>query len=264
MNIKGDNMTTQLERANLLKNLHTKGNPLILYNIWDAGSAKAVQEIGAKVIATGSWSVAAAHGYDDGEKLSFDLVLANVQRIIASVNIPVTIDLEGGYGQSPTEVQEIVKKIINAGVVGINFEDQIVGGQGLYSIEDQCARIKAIREAANHASIPIFINARTDIFLKEDTANYNNNLLEEAINRAFAYAESGASGFFAPGLRDAKYIEKLCERVPIPVNIMIMSDTPSLKQLAKLGVARISYGPHPYCQMMDFLKEAGSKALSMS
>lgn len=92
----------QIERANLLKNLHIKGNPLILFNIWDAGSARAVQEIGGKVIATGSWSVAAAHGYNDGEKLPFDLVLENIRRITTSVDIPVTIDFEGGYGKSPT------------------------------------------------------------------------------------------------------------------------------------------------------------------
>lgn len=254
----------QLERANLLKNLHIKGNPLILFNIWDAGSAKAVQEIGAKVIATGSWSVAAAHGYDDGEKLPFDMVLANIQRIIASVDVPITIDFESGYGKSPTKIQENVLKIIQAGAVGINFEDQIVNGEGLYSIEDQCTRINTIREVAKHAEIPIFINARTDLFFKTDSTSHNNRLLEESLVRASAYAESGANGFFVPGLKDAKYIEKLCERSPIPINIMIMPDTPKPKQLAELGVARISYGPGPYCQAMDFLKQIGSKALSMN
>lgn len=257
-------MKMQIECANLLKNLHIKGNPLILFNIWDAGSARAIQDIRAKVIATGSWSVAATHGYDDGEKLPFDLVLANIQRIIASVDIPVTIDLEGGYGKSPTEVKENVIKIIESGVVGINFEDQIVDGEGLYSIEDQCARISAIRDVANHAEIPIFINARTDIFFKTDATNHNDALLDKALVRACAYAESGASGFFAPGLREARYIERLCEYSPIPVNIMVMPNTPKPKQLAELGVARISYGPGPYCQVIDFLKEIGSKALSIS
>ena len=257
-------MTMQMERANLLKNLHIKGHPLILFNIWDAGSARAIQEVGAKVIATGSWSVATAHGYDDGEKLPFDLVLANIQRIIASVDIPVTIDFEGGYGKSPNEVKENVIKIIEAGAVGINFEDQIVDGEGLYSIEDQCARISAIREAAKHTEIPIFINARTDIFLKTEACNHNNGHLEEALIRASAYAESGANGFFVPGLREAKYIKKLCEHSPIPINIMVMSNTPQPRELAELGVARISYGPGPYFQVMDFFKEIGSKALSMS
>jgi 2-methylisocitrate lyase-like PEP mutase family enzyme len=256
-------MKMQIEHANLLKNLHIKGDPLILFNIWDAGSAQAIKEIGAKVIATGSWSVAAAHGYEDGEKLSFALVLANLKRIIASVDLPVTVDLEGGYGHSPTELQETVKKVIEAGAVGINFEDQIINGEELYSIEDQCIRIKAVREAAERTSIPIFINARTDIFLKAAPANHNDSHLEEAIRRASAYAESGASGFFVPGLSDAEQIGKLCERSPLPVNIMVLPYTPTSKQLAQLGVARISYGPAPYSQVMDVLKEAGRKALSM-
>lgn len=257
-------MITQIERANSLRNLHIKGDPLILFNIWDAGSAQAMQEIGAKAIATGSWSVAAAHGFHDGEKLPFDLALANLKRIVASVDLPVTIDLEGGYGQRPAEVQETVIKVMEAGAVGINFEDQIVGGKELYSIEDQCARIQAIREAADQASIPLFINARTDIFLKTALADHSNRHLEEATRRAFAYAESGASGFFAPGLRNADYIEKLCALSPLPVNILVFPDTPSPKQLASLGVARISYGPAPYRQVMSQLKEAGRKALSMS
>jgi 2-methylisocitrate lyase-like PEP mutase family enzyme len=250
-------MMTQLEKANLLKSLHIKGDPLILFNIWDAGSAKAMQEIGAKVIATGSWSVAASHGYDDGEKLSFNLAIENLKRIIASVSIPVTIDLEGGYGKNPDELHETVKKIIEVGAVGINFEDQIIGGEGLYSIEEQCARIKAIRESAELLSTPLFINARTDIFLKADSIKHNEEHLAEAIQRASAYAESGASGFFVPGLGDVKHIERLCRLSPLPINVMLTSKNPIPKQLAKLGVSRVSYGPHPYFLAIDALKEAG-------
>lgn len=257
-------MPTQTERANLLKSLHIKGDPLILFNIWDAGSARAIQAIGAKAIATGSWSVAAAHGYDDGEKLPFDLALANLKRIIAIVELPVTIDLEGGYGQSTAQVWENVTKVIEAGAVGMNFEDQVVDGADLYSIEDQSARITAIRRAAEQTSVPLFINARTDIFLKAEPANHSDEHLKEAIRRASAYAESGASGFFAPGLRDTKYIQKLCALSPIPVNIMALPDTSSTKQLAELGVARISYGPGPYRLAINALKDAGRKAFAMS
>ncbi|MBA3817234.1 MAG: isocitrate lyase/phosphoenolpyruvate mutase family protein, partial [Parachlamydiaceae bacterium] len=157
-----------------------------------------------------------------------------------------------------------IRKVIEAGAVGINFEDQVIDGKELYSIEDQCARIKAIRQEAEHLSVPIFINARTDIFLKSDSINHNDDLLKEALKRAFAYAEAGANGFFAPGLKNIKYIKKLCKLLHIPLNIMVLPDTPSLKQLAELGVARISYGPDPYCQAMEALKIAGIKALSMS
>jgi len=254
----------QIERALLLKKLHIKEDPLILFNIWDAGSAQALQEVGAKVIATGSWAVAAAHGYEDGEKLSLDLVLANLKRIIAKVKLPVTIDIEGGYGQTPIEVQETITKVIETGAVGINFEDQIIGEENLYSIEDQCKRIQAIQQASERAMIPIFINARTDVFFKTISDNHSDNHLEEAIRRAHAYAESGANGFFVPGLRNVSYIEQLCKLSPIPINIMILPGMPSVKQLTALGVARISYGPGPYCLAMDALKEAGSKIFSTS
>jgi len=254
-------MMAQIKSADLLHKLHIKGNPLVLFNVWDAGSARAMKEIGAQVIATSSWAIAESQGSEDGEKLSFNLVIANLKRIIANVDLPVTIDLEGGYGKSPMEVQKTAKKIIEAGAVGMNFEDQIVGGDGLYSIEDQCARIQSIREVADHLSIPIFINARTDIFLKTEPVNHREKQLEEAICRASAYEKAGANGFFAPGLKNANHIEKLCKFSSLPVNIMVLGDTPTLKELALLGVARISYGPSPYYQAMDALKEAGRQAI---
>ena len=256
-------MISQFEQAQLLHHLHVKGDPLVLINIWDAGSAQAIQEIGAKVIATGSWSVAAAHGCDDGEHLSLDLVLANLKRIRECVEIPVTIDIEGGYGHSPSQIRETVLKVIESGAVGINIEDQLMNEEGLYSMEDQGLRITAAREAAEQTSIPLFINARTDIFLQARTDQHHDAHVEEAIIRARSYAESGASGFFAPGLHEAKHIEKLCRLSPLPVNIMVLPNTPTPHQLAELGVARISYGPSPYQQVMDSLKAVGIRALSM-
>lgn len=254
----------QEERAHLFKNLHIKGNPIILFNIWDAGSALALQEIGAKAVATGSWSVAAAHGYEDREEIPLEMVIKNTERIVANVNVPVTIDFEGGYAKLPAELRENVTKVIEAGAVGINFEDQIVGEEGLYSIEEQRSRIIGVHSASKRTGIPVFINARTDIFLKADPAQHNEDHLREAIERAKAYADAGASGFFAPGLRNEKFIEKLCEHSPLPVNILVMPDVPPSKKLAELGVARISYGPRPYRMIIEVLKEAGKKALSMS
>ena len=254
-------MTTQQEQATLLATLHIKGNPLILFNIWDAGSAKALEEVGAKAIATGSKSVALAHGYEDGEKLPFPLVVATIEQIVRSVTLPVTIDLEGGYGITPDEVAASAAQAIAAGAAGINFEDQIVGGTGLYSIEAQCLRIAAVRQAAEQAGVPLFINARTDIFLKAKPADQNDEHLAEAIERATAYAEAGASGFFAPGLGDAAKIETLCNRSPLPVNIIIFPHASTPRHLAELGVARISYGPAPYNAMIAALKAAGRVAL---
>jgi len=247
-------MIEQIQKANLFKSLHISGNPLILYNIWDVGGAKALQESGARAIATSSWSVAASHGYDDGEKLPFNLVIENSKRISSNVKLPVTIDLEGGYGKTPTELIKTVKKIIEAGAIGINFEDQIVGHKILYSIEEQSKRIKAVRQAAEQTSIPIFMNARTDLFLMKSDPNETD--IEHAICRAAAYADAGADGFFVPGLKETKHIEKLCKYSPIPINIMILPTMISLSRLAELGVSRISYGPSPYHQVMDFLKRA--------
>ncbi|MBA3238000.1 MAG: isocitrate lyase/phosphoenolpyruvate mutase family protein, partial [Parachlamydiaceae bacterium] len=121
---------------------------------------------------------------------------------------------------------------------------------------------KAIRQVAERVSIPLFINARTDIFLKSESNDHNNTLLEEALKRANAYAKAGANGFFTPGLKNVKYVEKLCNLLHTPLNIMVMPDTPPLQQLVEVGVARISYGPNPYCQLMEVLKESGLKALS--
>mgnify|MGYP001449171194 CR=1 FL=1 len=255
-------MTTQKEKANQFAELHVEGDPLILFNIWDTGSAKAVQEAGAKAIATGSHSVAAANGYDDGQHMPLDLALGNLERIIANVDLPVTIDFEGGYATEIIELQGNITKVIDAGAVGINFEDQIVGGEGLYSIRDQSERIAAVREAADKKAIPLFINALTDVFLKTYPAVHNDDQLKDVLARAEGYAKAGANGFFAPGLRNADLIRKLCERSPIPVNIMMLPDTPSNKEMAGLGVARISYGPGPYRQMIQGLKDTGRTAFA--
>ncbi|MBI2792217.1 MAG: isocitrate lyase/phosphoenolpyruvate mutase family protein [Gammaproteobacteria bacterium] len=252
-------MNSQIEHAKQLKKLHIKGDPLILFNIWDAGSAKAIEESGGKVIATSSWAIAASQGYEDGQKLPLDFALNIIKRVIDRVNIPVTVDIEGGYGITPKEVQQTVRRVIEAGAVGINFEDQIIGENSLYSINEQCDRIKAVQEITQSLCIPIFINARTDIFLKTPS-KHNKHHLEESVERAIAYAASGADGFFAPGLNDPILIKELCELSPIPVNIMRLSEMVSNNQLAELGVARISYGPAPFSQMIEMLKLAHRQA----
>ncbi|MBS1795024.1 MAG: isocitrate lyase/phosphoenolpyruvate mutase family protein [Acidobacteria bacterium] len=252
-------MTTN--KTEVFEKLHIRGNPLILFNVWDAGSAAAVAECGARAIATGSWSVAAAYGFADGENLPLALALENLERIVKSVELPVTLDFEGGYATDDHRLGENVKKVIAAGAVGINFEDRIVRGEGLYSIGEQAKRIETIRETAEKAGVSLFINSRTDIFLK-NYADYDETHLDEAIARAEAYARAGASGFFAPGLRRPEYIEKLAARAPLPLNIMVLPDAPPNEELAALGVARISYGPAPYRQMIESLKNAARAAFS--
>lgn len=243
----------QIEKANTLASLHRKGDPLVLYNIWDAGSARAVAEAGAKALATGSWSVAAAHGYGDGQKIPLSL-LTEIARLIAHATpLPLSVDFEGAYAVAPEEAAANVAKLIDAGAVGINFEDQVVGGNGVHPADLQAARIRAIRAMAESRGIPFFINARTDLFLQASDASEHAGLLNEACRRAEAFAAAGASGFFAPGI-DADLIGTLCERVVLPVNIMARSTPPDLPTLKRLGVARVSYGPGPYRAMVARLK----------
>ena len=244
---------SQREQAEHFTRLHVEGEPLILVNIWDAGSAKVVEQGGAKAVATGSWSVAAAHGFEDGEKLSLDLMLANLGRIVKNVALPVSADVEGGYGQDPGKVAKTVTKVLEVGAIGINLEDQVIGGKGRYSVAEQSQRIRAARDVADETDIPLFINARTDIYLQADPKEHGEEHLAEAVERSKAYAEAGADGFFAPGLHDPAAIRMLCEQSPLPVNVMLTDDTLTLKELAALGVARVSYGPRPYRQVVETL-----------
>jgi len=250
----------QTARANHFAELHRKNDPIILFNAWDAGSARAVAEGGARAIATGSWSVAAAHGYKDGQALPLDLVISNLERIVHAVELPVTLDFEGGYASEPEALKGNMNKVIRAGAIGINFEDQVVEGEGLYDPDTQCARIEAVRSAAEALGLPLFINARTDLFLKTEPSQHDNDVLEEAIARSRAYAEAGGSGFFAPGLRDESKISALCEASPLPVNILKYPDGPAAKSLAACGVARISYGPFPFMDSMKALTECARQA----
>ncbi|KIC22057.1 isocitrate lyase/PEP mutase family protein [Leisingera sp. ANG-Vp] len=240
---------TYSDRAADFAALHQPGNPLVLYNIWDAGSAKAIAGAGARALATGSYPVAAAQGFPDGEKIPLDFVLGNAERIIAATDLPVTIDFEGGYAREPEQLTANVKRLAETGAAGLNFEDQVVGGDGFYSIEEQAARVAAVRAA--HADI--FVNARTDLFLKEKDASQHGSLISEALERGAAYAEAGASGFFIPGLTDPDLIAKVCEASSLPVNTMMRGIT--LETARQAGVARCSYGPIPHAKLMQVLAE---------
>lgn len=255
-------MASQIEHARAFRALHIKGDPVVLFNIWDPGSAKIVAGAGAKAIATGSWPVAAAFGYADGEKIPLDLVLDNIRRIVASVDLPVTMDLEGGYGVEPEIVAKTVARAIEAGAVGFNFEDQIVGGSGLHDIDVQVRRIAAAVEAVNASGVPAHINARTDIFLKAKADQHGEKLVDQAIERAQAYEKAGATGFFAPGLGDEGLIGKLVKSVALPVNIIALPGVPPKQRLAELGVARISYGPVPWRRMAAWLENEARAAIS--
>lgn len=241
---------TQSAKAEQFAALHVPGDPLVLFNIWDAGSARAIADAGASAIATGSWSVAAAQGYRDGEKLPLELLLDIATRIAGATDLPVTIDFEGGYARAPEQLADHTRRLLATGAIGINFEDQIVGGDGLYDAAEQQSRITAIRKAADEARVPLFINARTDLFLKQKDTSKHAGLVELAIERAAHYAAAGASGFFVPGLADPGLIARICEAVSLPVNVMRLGREPARAEFGALGVARISAGPGPYRTML--------------
>jgi 2-methylisocitrate lyase-like PEP mutase family enzyme len=239
------------DKRTVFGDLHKPGEPLLLYNVWDAGSAKAVAAAGAPALATGSHSLAGCQGFADGETIPFNLFLDCTRRIVQSVDVPVTADFESGYAADPARVRDHAQYLAETGVVGCNFEDQEIGGSGLHPVEHQAARIAAVAESG------LWVNARTDVFLKawrSDKAN-DPSLLGETMERAAAYAEAGAHSLFVPGATDADLIGEICRRSPLPVNILMLEGTPGPRALAGLGVARVSWGGAPWRLAMQALTE---------
>lgn len=236
--------------------LHVPGEPLILYNIWDAGSAVAVAAAGAKALATGSHPVGDAAGFGDGQKVPLDYVFGNARRIMGAVELPLTVDFEGAYSADPEEGAANVARLAETGAVGCNFEDQVIGGEGLHPLALQVRRIAAIRAAVGPA---FFLNARTDLFLK--TEIHDDALIGEVVARGQAFAEAGASGFFVPRLADPKQIARVVREVPLPLNVIAFPGAPDKKIWADAGVARISHGPFPHRALMQQLTAAARAAI---
>ncbi len=237
--------------------LHVPGDPVVLYNIWDVGSAQAVVAAGARALATGSHPVADASGFSDGEGVPIDFALANAERIVGNVELPVTVDFEGAYSTDPQKGGANVARLAATGAVGCNFEDQVIGGEGVHALDLQCRRIAAIREAVGP---DFFINARTDLFLKTQT--YDDVLVDQVIERGKAFAGAGASGFFVPRLGDPGQAERVVREVPLPLNLIAFPGAPPKGEWASAGVARISHGPFPHRALMKQLEEAARAAIA--
>ena len=220
--------------------LHQPGNPVILYNIWDVGSALAVVAAGAKALATGSHPVADANGFPDGQIVPLDFALANARRIVDAAELPLTVDFESAYSTDPGEGGANVARLAAIGAVGCNFEDQVIGGEGVHPLDLQVKRIAAIRNTAGPA---FFINARTDLFLKTQT--YDDALVDQVIERGKAFADAGASGFFVPRLADPSQIERIVREVPLPLNVIAFPGAPDKKVWADAGVANPGRPPMP-------------------
>ncbi|WP_175838944.1 isocitrate lyase/PEP mutase family protein [Burkholderia anthina] len=241
------------EKGAYFRSLHRAGEPLVLFNVWDAGSARTVADAGGVALATGSWSVAAANGFSDGEQMPKALMMEVLARITQATDRPVTVDLESGYGERLEEVADTIASSIEAGAIGCNLEDSFPATGELRTVDDAAARLAAARQAADRADIGYFINARTDVFFKAAADTHGERLLDAVLTRARAYAAAGADGLFVPGLRSPALIRALTAASPLPVNIMRVSETPTLAELAGYGVARISHGPYPYLQAMKAL-----------
>ncbi|MEP7372771.1 MAG: isocitrate lyase/phosphoenolpyruvate mutase family protein [Chitinophagaceae bacterium] len=237
------NKISQKEKAEKLRELHHSGKMIILPNIWDVSGALLMESLEYPVIATASASVAFSNGYNDGENIPFNDLLVLLKKITGSVSIPVTADIESGYADNDIQLKKNIKLLIDTGIAGINFEDTDRKTNSLYSVEVQGEKIRIIRKVAGEMGIPVFINARTDVYLRAKQNETDESKFAEVIKRGLAYKEAGADGFFPIALRNEEDIKEVIDRVNLPVNIITIPGIPELKTLSKLGVARVSLGP---------------------
>jgi 2-methylisocitrate lyase-like PEP mutase family enzyme len=245
--------TDQHERALRFRELHVGPRPLQVVNAWDEMSAVVMAAAGAPAIGTTSFGVALDHGKWDAELLSIDEVLAVTEAITARVTVPVTVDLEAGRGATPADVTRAVAAVIDRGAVGINIEDAVPGQQGhLRDVDEQAARLGAARAAATASGIPVFINARCDVWFGADLPA--DARLDEALRRARAYLDAGADGLFVPGLLDLANLREITSQIDMPVNVMVGSGAPTLDELAAAGVRRVSQGGEAFLTVVGTLK----------
>ncbi len=251
---------TQQQYAKTFHGLHKKGDPLVLFNAWDVATAQAIAKT-SPAVATSSAAVASALGYADGEDVPLNMVTGLVSRMTATVSVPVSVDLEAGYGDTPDAAAESAVEILKAGAIGINIEDGLSGGKRqLVSLEQHASKIKAVRDAARKFGIHLFINARTDPFLRKFGSP--DECLNETAKRAKAYADAGADGIFVPGLTDLALIEKLVQLTPLPVNIMVTQGIPEIPDLTRVGVQRVSLGPWPMMAAMRVVGQAAAAVVA--
>lgn len=232
-------MTTTIDagpasRADTFRRLHVAGRPLLIANAWDAGSARLIESCGAAAIATTSAGLAWARGYPDGDALPPSVLAAAVAEIVRVVSVPLSVDAEGGYSDDPLRVGEVVRAIIDAGGIGINIED------GSAPPDLLAAKIAAARTAAAGAGVELFINARTDVYLRGLVPP--EQAVEEALARGARYRDAGADGLFVPAVTDPDAIRALAAQAGLPLNVMVVPGLPRVAELAGLGVARVSAG----------------------
>jgi 2-methylisocitrate lyase-like PEP mutase family enzyme len=246
-------IAAQKLQAMSFREMHRGPKPLLLPNVWDVASARIIEEAGFAAIATTSAGIAFSLGYPDGQKISREEMVARVGRISRAVKVPVTADVEAGYGNRPEDAAQTATEVIHAGAVGLNLEDGTGDPQNpLADLALQLEKIRAVREAALNAGILLVLNARSDVYL--DEVGPPQLRYFETINRARAYRDAGADCVFVPGLRDPQTISQLVKDVQCPVNILAGLGSPSVPELEKLGVARVSLGSGPMRATLGLLR----------
>jgi 2-methylisocitrate lyase-like PEP mutase family enzyme len=234
-------MSTQKEKAEAFRQMHQTTPILVLPNAWDVASARIFASVGARAIATSSAGVAFALGYPDGQQISRGLMIESIARIAASVDIPITADVESGYGPGVSDAVETAQAVIDSGAIGLNFEDATNDpAYPLFPLDAQRKRIEAVRDAAERTGIPLVINARTDVYLGE--VGEPSTRFAEAVRRVNAYHQSGADCLFIPGLTDGDTIKRLVRELAGPLNILVGPGAPPIPELESMGVRRVSVG----------------------
>jgi 2-methylisocitrate lyase-like PEP mutase family enzyme len=254
------NMRVQAEKAEQFRKLHHGPRVLLLPNAWDVASARILEQCGHPAIATSSAAVAYSLGYADGQRISRAEMLEVAGRIARAVNIPVTADLEAGYGTTAMDMADTVKAAIAAGIIGMNLED-VTGDDdsSLVALPLQLEKIRAIREAASSAGVPFVLNARTDIYLMPIGPEATR--FERTVERLRAYRETGADCLFAPGVYDLETIQKLVKAVEAPLNILANPACPGIPEMEKAGVARVSAGSGIMRAAMGLVQRIGKEML---
>jgi 2-methylisocitrate lyase-like PEP mutase family enzyme len=243
----------QRRKAETLRALHSAAEPLLLVNVWDIASARITEEAGFSAIATSSAGIAFARGFPDGQKIHPDLMMAAIAQIAQAVNVPVTADVEAGYGEAPERAARTARNVIFGGAVGMNLEDATGDTKRpLADLSLQVERILAVRETAQRHDIALVLNARTDVYLLQ--VGESGKRYDETLGRLRAYRDAGADCVFAPGLLDAPTIGRLVKDLNCPVNILAVPGAPSVAELAALGVKRISLGSGPMRSSLGHLR----------
>jgi len=243
----------QRQKANAFRAMHTDPGTVLLPNVWDAAGARIVEKAGFSAIATTSAGIAFANGFPDGQQITAGQMLAAVARITTAVTVPVTADIEAGYGETPDVAAATARQVIQAGAVGMNFEDATGDpNRPLADLTLQLERIRAIREVAEQLDLALVLNARTDVYLLQ--VGEVHTRYDEAVRRLSSYRDAGADCVFIPGIRDIETIRRVVLDLRCPVNILAVPGSPSVRELAELGVKRISLGSGPMRAAMGLLR----------